>query len=313
MKAIKRLVATCVCAGIFIMAGVLIAGAAKKPAPPAIPKPGDPYRGKQGEKAEVVCVWTADYISEQRNEGHGQRGTFGLLLTPVSKDERTTASLVIVQARDNQSGQMLTMLASGRWSYRASHLRYIAPDGGSASAGDDVTGHGSLEAGSPFKSFDISSSESGAGTTVDVSVGIDGSSEQFDVPAHWNKLEMKNITHVRVGGETETGTWRAHVTGGFASGSAAPGQDLTLTYGWGSKTSNANGVYYGQWTFHRNCHKGPDVPDNDYVPPAVILSGQRYADPTPTPGKPNPAGDAVHGGIHTIIKAILTGGGVARR
>src|SRR5947209_18946295 len=112
MKAIERVAALSVCAAIVVASAGLVAQAAKKPAPPAGPKPGDPYRGPHGEKAEVECVWTADYISEQRNEGRGQRGTFVLLLTAVSKDERTTASLVIVQAKDVRSGQILTMVES---------------------------------------------------------------------------------------------------------------------------------------------------------------------------------------------------------
>lgn len=313
MKAIERLVALSVCAAIVVASASLVAQAAKKAAPPAGPQPGDPYRGPRGERAEVECVWTADYISEQRNEDRGQRGTFGLLLTPVSKDERTTASLVIVQAKDVQSGQTLTIVSGGHWAYHASHLRYVAPDGSSGNAGADVTGYGTLGPSSAFKSFEISSSGSGAETTIEVSVDIDGSSKQFDVPARWNKLEMKDIMHVRVGHETETGTWRAHVTGGFASGNAAPGQNITLSYSWGSKTSDY-GVYYGQWTFQRTCHKGPDeIPDNDYVPPAVILSRQRYADPTPTPAKRSPAGDAVHNAFYTGAEGVLTLGGKSPR
>jgi hypothetical protein len=314
MKAIERLAALSLCAGIFVASTLLVAHAAKKAAPPAGPKPGDPYRGPHGEKAEVECVWTADYISEQRNEFRGQRGTFGLLLIPVSKDEKTTASLVIVQAKDVKSGQMLTMINSGYWTYHASNLRYVAPDGSSGKAGADVTGHGTLGPSSPFKSFEISSSGSDDETTIEVSVEIDGSSKQFDVPARWNKLEMKDVMHVRVGHETETGTWRAHLTGGVASGNAGPGQNITLPYSWGSKTSNDYGVYYGQWTFQRNCHNGPeDLPPNDYVPPAVILSRQRYADPTPTPTKRGPAGNAVHTIFHTGTEGILTLGGNSPR
>jgi hypothetical protein len=309
MKAIERFAVLSVYAAIFVASTVFVAHAEKKAARSAGPKPGDPYRGPHGEKTEVECVWIADYISEQRNEGRGQRGTFGLLMTGVSKDEKTTASLVIVQAKDVQSGQMLTLIDSGHWAYRASNLRYVAPDGGSAKAGADVTGHGTLGPNSPFKSFEISSSGSGAETTIDVSVDIDGSSKQFDVPARWNKLEMNGVMHVRVGHETQTGTWRAHLTGGFATGNAAPGQNVTLSYSWGSKTSNEYGVYYGQWTFQRSCPKGPDeIPDNDYVPPAVILSRQRYADPTPTP-KRGPLGKVVNTGA----EGILTLGGLSPR
>jgi hypothetical protein len=314
MKAIERFAGLSACAAIFIASTVLVAQAAKKTTPPAGPKPGDPYHGPHGEMAEVQCVWTADYVSEQRNDGRGQRGTFGLLLTGVSKDERTTASLVVVQAKDVRSGQILTMVESGHWAYHASNLRYVAPDGGSAKAGADVTGYGTLGPGSPFKSFDIASSGSGSETTIEVSVDIDGSSTRFDVPARWNKLEMNGVMHVRVGHEIGTGTWRAHLTGGVASGNAPPGQNVTLSYSWGSKTSGDYGVYYGKWTFQRNCHKGPDdIPDNDYVPPATILSRNRYADPTPTPGKPNPTGDAVHDAFHTLVEGILTLGGNSPR
>jgi hypothetical protein len=314
MKGTDQIARACTCIALVLGSTLLFAVAAKKPAhPPDGPKPGDTYTEPNGDKADIQCVWTVDYISEQRHELRGERGTFGLLLTPVSKDERTTASLTIVQAKDWKTGKTLAFASSGRWEYHGSHLRYISPDGGSATAGADVSGHGNLGPGHAIKSVEINSSGEGANATVEIFLDIDGSLKEFDVDARVQDLKMKDVMHVEVGDKTKTEIWRAHLTGGFASGKADRQQDLTLSYSWGSKTSDAYGTYYGQWTFKRTCQKDPVVPKNDYVPPAVILSRQRYADPTPTPTTRSPAGNAVHTISYTGAEGILTFGGKSPR
>jgi len=144
-----------------LVAAALVCGATKPKATP-IPKPGD-IVGKR----KVACVWVCDYIHEHRAVRHGILGMFGQLNTPVSYDETTKATIVLLELtelsisdvekiRDGRGhaavsvpqttdlGGSKEFRMDGQWSYRVSNLRYIDRTEHAVSAGPEATGSGQI-------------------------------------------------------------------------------------------------------------------------------------------------------------------------
>ena len=166
-----------------LFAAALVCAATKPKATPSskpkatpIPKPGDIVGNRK-----VDCVWVCNYIHEYRSVGYGGLGMFGQLMTPVSYDAKTQATIVLTElaelsisevekiqggrGRAAVSVPQTTDLDSsskefrmdGQWSYRASNLRYIDREGHAAPAGPDVTGRGQIHCarGEPFVGKEI--------------------------------------------------------------------------------------------------------------------------------------------------------------
>jgi hypothetical protein len=287
---------------------------AGQPVDKASPKIGD-------EKEPTTCIWIATFKCVDSYKGHGMRGTWGLLGTPLSKDTTTEASLTFTEKKDLRDAKLSLSFQSGQWSFHARNLRYIPPDGGVVRVGGDIVRTGKIDPnGDIFRDADLTLSKDGS--TATFSVGIDSASAALKFPVTYPALEMKNIMNVIVSPtKKQKETWEACLMSGWVDvplpvaqeGSAGADASATRRVDFVKGLSglrDPSDVNYAEWTVTRTCQQPPKLAhDPNAWPSGARPQPPMPANPTPTPQSPNLWDDWVH----TAIEGILTLGGKSPR
>jgi hypothetical protein len=299
-----------------ILFGLLIAlfsssAIGEQPSKKAGPKIGDIINGK-----EVTCIWMLSFKCVQNVAARGDRGTFGLLLTPLSKDTTTEASLTWTEEKDVRDGKVTLSFQSGKWSFHATNLRYIDADGGVSRVSSNITKSGVISPkGSIYRDVQVTFAPDGSSAAF--SVGLDNGSPELKFPVRYPDLEMKTVTHVVVSSSKKRSeTWQACLMSGWVDvplplaqkGSTGADASASRTLDFNVKglsdPRNTNGA---EWTVTRTCQQPPKLAHD----PNEIKSGIKLQPPvsTATPEASNPWSDWVH----TAIRGIETDGGKSPR
>jgi hypothetical protein len=253
-----------------------------QPSKKAGPKIGDIINGK-----EVTCIWMLSFKCVQNVAARGDRGTFGLLLTPLSKDATTEASLIWTEEKDVRDGKVTLVFQSGKWSFHATNLRYIDADSGVSRIGGAITKSGVIgPKGSIYRDAQLTLAPDGSSAAF--SVGLDNGSPELKFPVRFPDLEMKNVTHVVVSSsKRRTETWQACLMSGWVDVPLPPAQkgstgadasaSRTLDFNVKglSDPRNTNGA---EWTVTRTCQQPPALAHD----PNEIKSGIRLQPPVST-------------------------------
>jgi hypothetical protein len=270
-----------------ILFGLLIAlfsssAIGEQPSKKAGPKIGDIINGK-----EVTCIWMLSFKCVQNVAARGDRGTFGLLLTPLSKDTTTEASLIWTEEKDLRDGKVTLGFQSGKWSFHATNLRYIDADGGVSRVGGNITKSGVIgPKGSIYRDVQVTFAPDGSSAAF--SVGLDNGSPELKFPVRYPDLEMKTVTHVVVSSSKKRNeTWQACLMSGWVDVPLPPAQkgstgadasaSRTLDFNVKglSDPRNTNGA---EWTVTRTCQQPPTLAHD----PNEIKSGIRLQPPVST-------------------------------
>jgi hypothetical protein len=279
--------------------------------PPA-PKIGDVINGK-----EVTCFWVLSFKCVQNVAARGERGTFGLLLTPLSKDATTQASLMFAEEKDVRDGKVTLDFQNGKWSFHATNLRYIDADGGVSRVGGNITKSGVIDPkGGIYRDAELTLSPDGSSAAF--SVGLNNGSPDLKFPVSYPDLEMKNVTHVIVSpSKKRKDTWEACLLSGWVDVPLAPAQkgstgadaSASRTVDFNVKglsdPRNANGA---EWKVTRTCQQPPKLAHD----PNEIKSGIKLQPPI-SPYPPATPDSPWSEWVKKAIRGVETDGGKSPR
>lgn len=245
-----------------------------------IPNLGD--RTKDG--FVVRCYWTGSY-QFTRHDGHqGSRGTFGVLMTPLSKTQITTARFIYTEELDEHGKMRLTPRA-GNWSSKMTRLNYWDADGNHSPGGKGGSKEGEIAA----EDLTLSVTENEGHAIVECSINNRPDRYAFDY--EYNPLTTPkggSAFEVIVGPKTETRPARAD----FEPFHKLEQKLLPRKSVFRQEIGRAEGSYYGRWIITRIC----ETADVHLVYPKGTQ--QQYTFNSNNPGV-----------LYVLFKATVTPGG----